>query len=222
MNFEKSADDSNFGASAIRIFMCGDVMTGRGIDQILPCPSNPVIHEPYLKNAKDYVRLAEEKNGPIPKPASFSYIWGDALLKLERMKPDVRLINLETSITKSDEYWRGKDIHYRMNPNNIPCLTAAKIDYCALANNHVLDWGYSGLAETLETLANAHVKFSGAGRNSEESESPAILEVKDKGRIIVFSFGLETSGILSSWAASKSMAGVNLLEDPFRTLSSTG
>lgn len=213
MSFRKLTENSDDGCSAIRIFMCGDVMTGRGVDQILPYPSNPVIHEPYLKNAKDYVRLAEEKNGTIPKPVNFSYIWGDALFQLERMKPDLRLINLETSVTKSDGHWRGKEIHYRMNPKNIPCITSAKIDYCALANNHVLDWGYSGLAETLETLTKANVKFSGAGKNIEESESPAILEVKDKGRIIVFSFGLETSGILRGWAASENRAGVNLLED---------
>jgi poly-gamma-glutamate synthesis protein (capsule biosynthesis protein) len=62
----------------ITIFLCGDVMTGRGIDQILPFPSAPALHEPYIQNAKDYVRLAEKENGPIPKPVSFSYIWGDA------------------------------------------------------------------------------------------------------------------------------------------------
>lgn len=209
----KSAQDSQ--SSIIRIFMCGDVMTGRGIDQILPFPSDPVIHEPYIKSAKDYVRLAEEKNGPIPRPVSFSYIWGDAILQLERMQPDVRLINLETSITTNDDYWRGKQIHYRMNPKNVPCITTAKIDYCALANNHILDWEQAGLAETLATLAREKVKSSGAGRNIEEAWSPAILEVERKGRIVVFSFGLETSGIQPSWAASEKRAGVNLLDDLF-------
>lgn len=211
MGVEKSAGNGN--GSVIRIFMCGDVMTGRGIDQILPYPSDPTIHEPYLKNAKDYVRLAEEKNGIIPKPVSFSYIWGDALFQLERMKPDVRIINLETSITGSEDYWIGKQIHYRMNPKNIPCITAARIDYCSLANNHVLDWGYAGLAETLDTLAKASVKFSGAGRNRDEAGSPAILKVEGKGRVIVFSYGLETSGILSAWAATEVRAGLNLLPD---------
>jgi poly-gamma-glutamate capsule biosynthesis protein CapA/YwtB (metallophosphatase superfamily) len=210
MNVRKSTENLH---DALSVFMCGDVMTGRGIDQILPFPSDPLIHESYLKNAKGYVRLAEEKNGVIPKPVNFSYIWGDALFQLERMEPDVRLINLETSITTSDEYWRGKQIHYRMNPKNIPCIAAAKIDYCSLANNHVLDWGYAGLAETLETLAKANLKFSGAGKNRKEAESPAILEVAGKGRIVVFSFGLESSGILRGWAASENRSGVNLLED---------
>lgn len=68
-----------------------------------------------------------------------------------RAAPDFRIINLETSITTSED-WAPKDIHYRMHPANIPCLTVAKVDCCVLANNHVLDWGRSGLVETLETL----------------------------------------------------------------------
>lgn len=199
--------------SAIAIFLCGDVMTGRGVDQILPYPSDPVLHEPYIKDAREYVKLAEEKNGPIPKPVSFSYVWGDALAHLKRMAQDLRIINLETSITKSADYWRGKEIHYRMNPENIPCINAAKIDCCALANNHVLDWGYSGLSETLETLAKSGIKSSGAGRNIEEAESPAVLEVEGKGRAIVFSIGSETSGIPPSWVASESKPGISLIED---------
>ncbi len=139
----------------ITIFLCGDVMTGRGIDQVLPHPSKPVLYEPYVKDAVDYVHLAERANGPIPKPVSHSYIWGDALDVLERMAPDLRIINLETSITTSEDYWRGKGINYRMHPQNAPCITAAKTDLCVLANNHVLDWGFAGLIETLETLKTA-------------------------------------------------------------------
>ena len=51
----------------INIFLSGDVMTGRGIDQVLPHPSDPRVHEPYVKNALRYVELAEDLNGPIPR-----------------------------------------------------------------------------------------------------------------------------------------------------------
>ena len=60
----------------ITLFLCGDVMTGRGIDQILPHPSKPQLYEPYVENAQEYVELAEEINGKIPRPVSFDYIWG--------------------------------------------------------------------------------------------------------------------------------------------------
>ncbi len=195
----------------IAIFLGGDVMTGRGLDQILPHPSEPFIPELAVRDAREYVRLAEKANGAITTPVSFSYIWGDALDEWQRVAPDVKLINLETSITKSNDYWPGKGINYRMNPKNIPCLTAAGIDCCALANNHVLDWGYSGLVETIETLKTAQIKTAGAGPERQSAETPAIMEIEGKGRVVVFSFGVTTSGIPVSWAAGQDRPGVNLL-----------
>src|SRR5262245_11597183 len=134
----------------LSVFLCGDVMPGRGIDQALPHPGNPVLHESHCGDAREYVRLAEHVSGPITRPLGFRHIWGDALAELEQATVDASVINLETSITRSDEFWPGKAIHYRMNPPNIGCLTAAGISACSLANNHVLDWGRSGLTETLQ------------------------------------------------------------------------
>ena len=195
------------------LFLCGDVMTGRGIDQILPHPSKPHLFEPYVRSATDYVELAERVTGAFKKPESFAYIWGDALAELERVKPDVRIINLETSVTSSEDAWPGKGIHYRMSPANIPCLTAAKPDCCVLANNHVLDWGHSGLAETLDTLHRAGLRTAGAGRNQEEAAAPARIQVTGKGRVLVFAFAMASAGVARDWAAIKERSGVNFLSD---------
>ncbi|MBM2829983.1 MAG: putative enzyme of poly-gamma-glutamate biosynthesis (capsule formation) [Gammaproteobacteria bacterium] len=197
----------------ITLFMTGDVMTGRGIDQVLPYSVDPRLYESYIKSAIGYVELAEELNGPIEEPVSCSYIWGDALGVLDQILPDLRIINLETSITTSDDYWKTKGIHYRMHPANVSCLKEARIDYCSLANNHTLDWGFSGLAETISTLNKANIKFAGAGKNLQQAESPAIMDIAGKGRVIVFSYGLETSGILPDWSAEENRPGVNLLND---------
>jgi poly-gamma-glutamate capsule biosynthesis protein CapA/YwtB (metallophosphatase superfamily) len=197
----------------LTVFLCGDVMTGRGIDQALPHPSHPRIHEPSVKDAGEYVRLAEAANGPVPRPVGFSYIWGAALDELARVAPDARVINLETSITRSDGYWPEKEIHYRMHPDNVQCLTAAGIDVCALANNHVLDFGHPGLRETLETLSQARVGTAGAGGTLAEARAPAVVEISGKGRLVVFGFGDESSGIPSSWAATTDRPGIDVLPD---------
>jgi poly-gamma-glutamate synthesis protein (capsule biosynthesis protein) len=197
----------------ITLFLCGDVMTGRGIDQILPHPSDPAIHEGYLKDARAYVEIAEKVNGPIPRSVPPAYIWGDALDELKKVAPDLRIINLETSVTKSDDYWEGKGIHYRMHPENIDCIAAAKIDVCSLANNHVLDWGYDGLQETLETLKKAKIRSVGAGMNINEAEAPSVIEIGGKGRVVIFAFGSPTSGVPLNWAASPKRPGVNLLRN---------
>ena len=209
---DRPIDEGFRGSGLVTLFLCGDVMTGRGIDQVLPHPGDPRICEPYMASALGYVELAEKANGPIPSPVGFSYVWGDALPELERAAADVRIINLETSITRSEDC-TDKGISYRMSPANVPCITAAEIDCCVLANNHVLDWGYAGLAETLQTLERANLKSVGAGRNSEAARAPAILEIPGKRRVVVFAFGSETSGIPREWAASDSRPGVNLLPD---------
>lgn len=200
-------------SAAISMCLCGDVMIGRGIDQILPHPSNPIIYEAFMRSARRYVQIAEEATGSIPKPVDFAYIWGDALQELRLRSPDVKIINLETAVTTNDDYWRGKGINYRMHPDNVPCLNAASIDCCSLANNHVLDWGYEGMAETIATLRAAGIKTAGAGKDLAEAEAPAIMEVEGRGRVIVFSAGLESSGIPPEWAAASDRPGVCLLED---------
>ena len=200
-------------AGAITLFLCGDVMIGRGIDQILPYPGKSRIFEPVMRSATDYVTLAEEATGPIPRGVDFAYVWGDALAKLERVRPDARIVNLETAVTLSDERWPGKGIGYRMHPANVPCLTAAGIDCCVLANNHVLDWGRAGLVQTLATLHDAGIRTAGAGRDAEEAAAPAVLPVAGKGRVLVFGFGMPTGGVPVEWAAAPEGPGVSFLRD---------
>ena len=160
-------------SSDVGLFLCGDVMTGRGIDQVLPHPGDPRLCERYMRSALGYLELAEQTHGAIPRPADFAYIWGDALAALAREAPDLRIINLETAVTRSEDC-APKGINYRMNPANLGCLTAAGIDCCALANNHVLDWGAAGLEETLETLQAAGLQTAGAGHNRSEALAPAL------------------------------------------------
>lgn len=199
----------------ITLFLCGDVMTGRGVDQVLPHPSNTVLHEPYVRSAVEYVQMAEKANWPIPKPVNFSYIWGDALPKLEQVAAQTRIVNLETSITTSEDY-DCKGINYRMHPANTPCLTAAKIDCCVLANNHVLDWGQSGLTETLDVLHGAGIKTAGAGRNLRDALEPAVIQLGGS-RVLVFGFGMTDSGVPRDWEATESKPGVAVLSDPLET-----
>lgn len=194
------------------LFLCGDVMTGRGVDQILGHPGDPRLWEQLVRDARSYVDLAETASGPITRPAPPSWPWGDALHVLAQAEPAVRLINLETSITRSDQAG-GKDVLYRMNPANIACLAAVRPDACALANNHVLDFGVPGLTDTLDALAAARIRGVGAGRDLHQARQPAILTPPDGGRVIVFAAGAGSSGIPPDWAATPRRGGVNLLPD---------
>jgi poly-gamma-glutamate synthesis protein (capsule biosynthesis protein) len=196
----------------LTLFLCGDVMTGRGIDQVLAHPSAPQLYEDFVLDARDYVRLAERVHGPIVRPVTPGYLWGDALAEIERRAPDLRLVNLETAVTTSDTAMAGKGIHYRMHPANIACLTAARIDCAVLANNHVLDWGLQGLLDTLAALHAAGIRTAGAGRNAGEAAAPAVFETR-AGRVRVFAFGSASAGVPRNWQAGTGRAGVAVLPD---------
>ena len=209
-NIKRMTENGNSPVEEIRIFLCGDVMTGRGIDQALPHPVKPVLYESWVKDARDYLKLAQQESGDIDVPVSYDYIWGDAMEVWAEKPPQLKLINLETSITTHDEPWPGKGINYRMHPDNIDVLTVAGIDHCSLANNHTLDWGRPGMKETMQTLDAANIKFSGVGDNQDEAARPSVLEV-EQGRVLVFSYGSPGSGIPATWAAEGGLSGLNFL-----------
>jgi poly-gamma-glutamate synthesis protein (capsule biosynthesis protein) len=198
--------------AAIRLFLCGDVMSGRGIDQVLAHPSEPELHEPFVRSARDYVELAERRNGPIPRSVPEDYVWGDALGDLASEAPQARIVNLETAVTRSTD-WERKGINYRMNPANAALLHAADIDCCVLANNHVLDWGATGLVETLATLEAAGIATAGAGRDLAAARSPAVLTLDERQRVLVFALATASSGVPPAWAARHERAGVDYLEE---------
>jgi len=165
-----------------------------------------------MRSALGYVELAERSHGSIPRPVDPAYIWGDALEELERERPAARIVNLETAVTRSDD-WQDKGINYRMHPKNALCLSAARIDCCVLANNHVLDWGAAGLTETLATLGKAGIKAAGAGANRVEARVPAKLSLEPGGRVLVFALAAASSGVPRHWAAEADRPGVDFLED---------
>jgi poly-gamma-glutamate synthesis protein (capsule biosynthesis protein) len=201
------------GDGVVTVFVCGDVMPGRGLDQVLPHPGRPELREAHARDARAYVELAERAHGPIPRPVPFSWPWGDALGLLEDIAPDVRLINLETTITAGGEFAPGKAVHYRMSPGNVGCVAAARPDACALANNHMLDFGHGGLADTVQALGGAGLCAVGAGPDRETARRPAVVPVRGGGRAIIVSCGTASAGIPAGWAADPARAGVNRLPD---------
>ncbi|MFM8703246.1 MAG: CapA family protein [Planctomycetia bacterium] len=78
----------------------------------------------------------------MPRPCSPDYPWGDALAVLDEIRPVARIINLETSITTSNDWCRDKDIHYRMHPANIDCLKARNVSMTLrhLRNKFTVAW----------------------------------------------------------------------------------
>ena len=197
----------------VLLCLTGDVMCGRGVDQILRHPGDPTIYEAWVRSARLYVELAEERSGPIPRRVEPFYVWGETLAVLEHVAPDALVVNLETAVTDRGRPWPGKGIQYRMHPANIECLTVVGIDVAVLANNHVLDWSVPGLDQTLDVLQTAGINPVGAGRSIEEAWAPVAIDTPSGSRVLVLAAGSTSSGIPTGWAAGERRPGVALLPD---------
>ncbi len=115
----------------------------------------------------------EELKGMPPEEA-----WGDTLQHL--LEADLRLVNLECALTRHPGEWvrSEKVFHFRAEPEAVRVLQAARIDACALANNHILDYEEEGLRDTLQVLKAAGIRYAGAGANAAEAAAPAMLDVQ--------------------------------------------
>jgi len=174
----------------------GDVMLGRLIDQLF------TVHNESPEDGKHiaYFRKKFQLNN-----ISHSYVWGNILTELQNA--DLRIINLETSVTTNDVKWPEKAFNYSMHPQNLQCLSIAQIDFCSLANNHVLDFSYAGMYETMSSLDRVNIKWAGAGKNLTEAQNPAIITFHGGIKIACFSY----ADHYHYWASSAQQAGINFI-----------
>ncbi len=95
-------------------------------------------------------------------------------------KADYRIFNLEIPLTDIE-----KPI-LKYGPNLIaPCSTvngykALAVNLLTLANNHIMDQDVQGLDSTCKVLAEAGIKYVGAGNSPEEAAVPHTIRMKDK------------------------------------------
>jgi len=118
---------------------------------------------------------------------------------------DLSMVNLETAVTT-----RGtpepKQFHFRAPASAFDAVKAAGLDLVSLANNHTLDYGQVGLADTLAAASAAGVPIVGAGANASAAYAPWITTVK--GVRIAFLAFTQITELASTWVATTSRPGL--------------
>lgn len=134
-------------------------------------------------------------------------VWGNVRPVLQAA--DAVVANLESPITAQEIPWRGgwKMFHFRADPLAVSVLNAGHVGLVNLANNHALDFGAEGLADTLRHLHDGGVVPVGAGPNATEAARPAIL---DLGGLKIGILGA-TDG-MPEFAATPDRPGTNVVE----------
>ena len=92
---------------------------------------------------------------------------------------DLTVINLESPLTDSND-GINKEILLKTNPSYTNIIKEAGIDLATLANNHIVDYGTTGLFDTMNNLKNNGIDYVGAGANIVDSNKPVYYTIKDK------------------------------------------
>ena len=108
--------------------------------------------------------------------ADYPFLSTSTLLK----NADLTIGNLEAPLTRGGTEFRDKRFRFRATPHLAPALKRAGLSVVTLANNHILDFGAKGLADTLFHLSSADIAYAGAGMNLAEARRPAIATAKGK------------------------------------------
>jgi len=128
---------------------------------------------------------------------------------------DVLALNLECSITAHTERWPHKDYAFRLDPahaaralDGIPLPETAQ-RYASMANNHALDFGREGLAETLGVVDGLGWHRSGAGATAVEAQRPAVITTAAGVRVGVLAVSDHCScRSVRSWMAGEDRSGM--------------
>ena len=125
-------------------------------------------------------------------------------IRLVLSAADFTAVNLETAVTT-----RGvpqpKQFHFRTTGKAFTAVRAAGIDLVTMANNHVLDYGRTGLHDTIAAARRAHFPYVGIGRNARAAWAPYITTIHGA-RIAVIGVSQVTE-LASSWVATRTRSG---------------
>ena len=98
--------------------------------------------------------------------------------------------NLEGPLTTRGKPEQEKTYVFRSPPDKVgQALKNAGFNVVSLANNHTLDYGAEGLAETLQALDTVGIAYAGAGMNLQDARRPVILQAAGK-RVALLAYSL--------------------------------
>ena len=91
---------------------------------------------------------------------------------------DVSMVNLETAITEGGSPVPGKPFTWRAPAGALDAVAGAGVDVVTMANNHAVDFGEAGLADTLAAIDESPMPVIGIGRDEQEAFAPAVFDVR--------------------------------------------
>jgi poly-gamma-glutamate capsule biosynthesis protein CapA/YwtB (metallophosphatase superfamily) len=142
--------------------------------------------------------LAALERDPQTALADIAGILGDA---------DLTVVNLETAVTSGGDP-APKEFNFRAPDTAFAALQAAGVDAVSIANNHGMDYGLTGLRDTLTAGQAAGMPVLGGGENEDEAFRPYVVELQGQRVAIVAATQVIDSSLVDAWTAGPGTPGL--------------
>ena len=126
---------------------------------------------------------------------------------------DIRVVNLECPLTERGSPIRKTGPCIRGCPKTIRLLTCLGINVATLANNHIGDYGETGVLDTIEQCDGMGIRIVGAGRNLEAARRPLYIPVKGRTVALVNVAEQEFGSATAEYAGGNPLDLINLIGD---------
>ncbi len=134
-------------------------------------------------------------------------------------RADVTVVNLETAVTERGSP-QPKEYTFRAPASAFEALEAGGVDVASLANNHGLDFGLTGLRDTLASAKRADFPVVGMGWNDDQAYAPYRRTVRGQRIAIIGATQVLDDHLVASWTAGPRKAGIASAKNETRLLRS--
>ncbi|MDQ2677616.1 MAG: CapA family protein [Actinomycetota bacterium] len=125
---------------------------------------------------------------------------------------DVAVVNLETAVGSGGER-AAKQFAFQVPVQALDALRAAGTDVVTMANNHGMDYGSGGLADTLRIKAETGFPMIGIGADDTEAYAPFITEVRGQRIGVIAANDIFDSNLVAAWTAGPGHPGIASAEE---------
>lgn len=148
-----------------------DPQTGKTEQDVMPEPTPEIEPEPVITtitiSAVGDVTLGTNQKHSYSKSFHEYYDKYGSEYFLQKVKEvfeadDFTIINCEGTFTESNERM-DKLWNHKGKPEYVEILTCASVEAATLGNNHIMDYGEAGVADTISTLEQAGIEYALSG-----------------------------------------------------------
>lgn len=131
-------------------------------------------------------------------------------------RADLTMVNLETAVTDRGSPSGGKQFSFRAPAAAFAALRRAGVDVVTMANNHGLDYGQVGLADSLAASRAAGLPVVGAGSDEDAAFAAHLATVRGRRVAFIGATQVLDDNLAAAWTAGPGKPGLASAKDQRR------